>query len=438
MIANTSFERIIFNIQDRERVIDELWELLLKWTANLDNSLLASCKEHLESNYSSLKSALSHLNLGMISCISDYYAIMDAHTDQFHPKYLSMYASHRGHYSTLTSSSSDFDIQELIDVFTAHYYDLNKFKIHNDIGHLHRAREQSHFVYNNLASMIASGNVYELSDGVIQDISDIVQKISPLIEDTSTLSVIQGLISTYAGMKLEVIPKEEIFDYCECGNIMEIAALSSEMICDKCGYVTKLIGTVFDDNQFYNQDGCRYKHAGYEPSKHCKCWLERIQAKETNTITAEQLEQIEARIKRDRIVNKRRLTISQLRRYLKDTGLTELNEHVALIKKLITGISPPQLSFAETQDITNSFSKAIRAYNVVRPKHKSNCLFYPFILRKLIELHVSNYGKQRDLLSFIHLQGSQTLVQNDKIWRDICEITPSFDYQPTDRYAYLE
>ena len=266
----------------------------------------------------------------------------------------------------------------------------------------------------------------------------VVNKIAHLHKDRTQIDIAQELIAKYEYTKLEILVKEEIFDYCECGNVMEVMPSSSEMVCDNCGFVTKLIGTVFEDNQFYNQEGGRYRHAGYEPSKHCKCWLERIQAKETNTITQVQIEKLEACIRRDRITNKRRITIGQLRNYLKDAGLTELNEHVALIKKIITGVVPPQLSFAETQDITNSFSKAVKAYNVVRPSNKSNNIYYPYILRKLIEMHINDYNKQKELLSFIHLQGSQTLIQNDKIWRDICNITPSFIYQPTDRYAFVD
>jgi hypothetical protein len=34
-------------------------------------------------------------------------------------------------------------------------------------------------------------------------------------------------------------------------------------------------------------------------------------------------------------MNKKKIMIEQLRQYLKDTGLTELNEYVALIKRLI-------------------------------------------------------------------------------------------------------
>ena len=249
---------------------------------------------------------------------------------------------------------------------------------------------------------------------------------------------IKYTIQQFHNIKLDFKPSEEMLDYCECGNVMQVMAGSSEMLCDHCGFIYELKGTVFSDEQFYSQEGTRYKHAGYEPSKHCKCWLERIQARETNTITEHQIHKIEACIRRDGITNKKRISIEQLRRYLKDTGLTELNEHVALIKRLITGVIPPQLTYAETQDITNSFSKSVKAYNIIRPSNKSNMIFYPYLCRKLIEMHVSDYAKRKSLLSFIHLQGTQTLIQNDQIWAQICNVTPGFSYRPTDRYEYDE
>lgn len=395
--------------------------------------------EHISDNYKKFTQLIEDLNLEMIEIVSDYYTIMNEHADQFHPKYLSLYTSHKTHYNTINDtydvSSPEFDIDELIRIFVEHCYEFKCFKPHAEIGYLRRAREQSRRIYEKLSSMIASKNIYELADGIIKDVSSIIQKFKSTYE---FLQEATSMIAKYEHLKLDVNIKEQIFDYCECGNVMEILASSSEMVCNNCGYTTKLIGTVFEDNQFYNQEGGRYKHAGYEPSKHLKCWLERIQACETNTITPQQIDKIEACIKRDRITNKKRITITQLRAYLKDAGLTELNEHVALLRKLVTGIAPPHLTFCETQDITNSFSKAVKAYNIVRPHHKCNNLYYPYILRKLIEQHVSEYSKQKELLSFIHLQGTQTLIQNDKIWRDICKITPSFKYQPTDRYAFID
>ena len=471
--TNTSFEHVLYNLQERDRIVHEIRNLIMKLFVGIQTQeechplLFASLNhinDRLETLYSKYKQTIERFNIGIIAFISDYYSIVDQHSDQFHSKYLHTYSCHRSHYNPILSNSNNsdkFNIQDLVDIFKEHCYDLKTFKFHTGSSHLRRARERTWIIYQKLSNYIASENVYDLSDSLMFEFDAIINGLANVMEidnhkqttkvkkvkkpkpkldqdSTENFNRLKHMIQKFNNIKLEFKPTEEIVDYCECGNVMQVMADSSEMVCDHCGYIYELKGTVFSDSQFYSQEGTRYKHAGYEPSKHCKCWLERIQARETNTITETQINKLENCIKRDGITNKKRISIDQLRRYLKDTGLTELNEHVALIKKLITGITPPQLTYSETQDITNSFSKAVKAYNLIRPSYKSNNLFYPFILRKLIEMHVGDYSKRKSLLSFIHLQGSQTLIQNDQIWFKICSATPGFKYRPTDRYEYAD
>lgn len=468
--TNTSFEHVLHNLQERDRIIgttklmvDSLIENIIEH--NEQSTILISVKslhKRLNDIYENYKQTIERFNIGIISFISDYYSIVDRHSDQFHTKYLHIYSDHRGHYNPIIPTrqlSTKFNIEELIKIFQDHCYDLKYFKFHTDASHLRRSREHTWAIYQKLSNYIASESVYDLSDLLMYEFDLIntgIAKLTVVDQTKSTIrkskcsrlnldqdgfelfNKLRHMVQQFNNIKLEFKPSEEILDYCECGNLMQVLVGSSEMVCDHCGYIYELKGTVFDDNQFYSQEGTRYKHAGYEPSKHCKCWLERIQARETNTISEKQINRIEACIKRDGITNKKRLSIEQLRRYLKDTGLTELNEHVALIKRLVTGVVPPQLTYAETQDITNSFSKAVKAYNLIRPSNKSNMLFYPFLLWKLIEQHVTDYPKRKRLLSFIHLQGTQTLIQNDQIWSQICNVTPGFTYRPTDRYEYMD
>lgn len=466
-MSNTSFEHVLHNIQERDRLIDEIKPILDKLLLNLSSNQI-SCLSlshnlkliyvRIDSVYSDYKSAISRFNIGIISFISDYYSIVDQHSDQFHSKLLHSYSGHKGHYSPILANcqSTKFDIRELVNIFVEHCYELKKFKFHTDSSYLRISRERTWSIYQKLSNYIASESIYDKSDLVIYEIENIINNLASWIrssseskktksqkiqfeeDDINSLNKIRSIIQKFNNIKLEFKPNEEILDYCDCGNTMNIISGSSEMVCSSCGFSYELKGTVFSDDQFYAQEGIRWKAAGYEPSKHCKAWLERIQARETNTISEQQLQKIEACIKRDGITNKKRLTIEQLRQYLKDTGLTELNEHVALIKRLITGVAPPQLTYAETQDITNSFSKAVKAYNLIRPLNKSNLLFYPFILYKLIDIHVAEYYKRKSLLSFIHLQGTQTLIQNDQIWGSICQIVQELKYRPTDRYEYYD
>jgi hypothetical protein len=464
--ANTSFEHVIHNIQERDRILHETNQMATTLLSYFDHQsdniaishhALSTIHNRIHSLYNHYNLTIERFNIGIISFVSDYYSIIDEHTDQFHSKFLHTYSSHRGHYNPILSEVDDnkFDITELVDIFEEHCFKFTYFKVHTNASHLRRARERTWIIYQKLANFIASERVYDSSDLLMYEFETITTSFSHFIKTSNKqpkgalsgdnfsncvelINKLKHSIQKFNNIKLDFKPSEEILDYCECGHLMQVMAGSSEMVCNHCGYLYELKGTVFDDNQFYSQEGTRYKHAGYEPSKHCKAWLERIQARETNTITDLQLMKIDICIRRDGITNKKRLTIEQLRRYLKDTDLTELNEHVALIKRLITGITPPQLTYAETQAITNSFSKAVKAYNIIRPRNKSNMLFYPFLLWKLIDMHVTDYSKRKSLLSFIHLQGTQTLIQNDQIWHQICGVTPGFHYRPTDRYEYLD
>lgn len=468
--TNTSFEHVLHNLQERNKIIDctKLTMDTIFTTVHRLNSgsptllCINTIQTRVNELYQSYAQSMERFNIGIITFVSDYYSIVDRHSDQFHSKYLHMYSDHRSHYNPILATfkkSDKFNVEELIRIFQDHCYDFKRFKFHTDAAHVRRSRERTWLIYQKLSNYIASENIYDMADLLMHEFDSISSSILKLIttdlqkptqrkakisklyfdgEQMEYFTKVQYMIQKFNNIKLEFKMSEEIFDYCECGNIMQVLVGSSEIVCDHCGYIYELKGTVFDDNQFYSQDSTRYKHAGYEPSKHCKSWLERIQARETNTITDQQIEKIEACIKRDGITNKKRLTIEQLRRYLKDTGLTELNEHVALIKRLITGVAPPQLTYAETQDITTSFSKAVKAYNIIRPSNKSNMTYYPYLLHRLIEMHVPDYQKRKSLLSFIHLQGTQTLVQNDQIWLQICNVVPKFTYCPTDRYKYMD
>ncbi len=460
--SNTSFEHVLHNLQERTDIINRVktaLDQLLQRLAEQDQTkthlmMHAMVKARIDPLFDKYSRTVDRFNIGIIPFVADYYDIIDRHSDQFHFKYLHNYSSHIGHYTPILDDCGrgKFDIQDLISIFDKHCYSMPRFKIYSSATMAKLTREKIWTIYQNLSKYIATENVYDLSDLFMYEFELVINTIKTLGDAESSkcpnallsnqdMAILMGItasIQQFGNIKLDFKPAEEILDYCECGNVMLVMPESSELVCDNCGYLYELKGTVFNDYQFYSQESIRYKHAGYEPSKHVKSWLERIQARETNTITNEQLMKIEACIKRDGITNKKRLSIEQLRCYLKDSGLTELNEHVALIKRLITGIAPPQLTYAETQDITNSFAKAVKAYNIIRPSNKSNMLFYPYIVWKLIEMHVADSFRKKSLLSFIHLQGAQTLIQNDTLWARICNITKGFKYIPTDRYAYLD
>ena len=114
--------------------------------------------------------------------------------------------------------------------------------------------------------------------------------------------------------------------------------------------------------------------------------------------------------------------------------MSKLNDHIPLIKKIITGYIPPQLNHKELHLLFNYFDKATKIYNQIKPKEKSNSLYYPFLIWKILDLIIEDLQKKKELLSCIHLQSYETLIDNDKIWNQICKHNDKFIYKPTDKY----
>lgn len=290
------------------------------------------------------------------------------------------------------------------------------------------------FIYNKFNNFITVENVFNKLNNYMTTLEGYVNAYVP--PEFDNLEKFKKLFGRYK--KINPIVKINVIEYdiCECGDKMTVSPSTSDLLCLKCGSIKQLIGTIFESSQFYNQDGGRYAHGSYIPSHHCKYWLERILAKESNEITQSHIEIIKKYIKRDNIQNLRNISVDQFRKYLKEAKLSKLNDHIPLIKKYITGFTPPQLTHEEVNTIYNYFDKAVKLYTKIKPDNSTNFIYYPYLIYKILELIISDKTKRTKLLSGIHLQGYTTLVNNDKKWKNICNHYPEFIYKPTDRNEY--
>jgi hypothetical protein len=248
-----------------------------------------------------------------------------------------------------------------------------------------------------------------------------------------TISILCTSVRNFKRSKISTHIKEIAYDICACGSKMKIYPTTSEIVCEACGESLKLYGTVFEDTQFYNQEGQHSKHGNYDPSRHCKFWVYRIQAKKNADIPKECTDAITYCIKRDGVKDARKLLCSQIRLYLKETHNTEYNDHVPLIRKIITGIAPPQLTCDELRMLYNLFDKAVNIYEMIKPPEKSNTMYYPYIIYKILDFNLPNNTRKRLILECIHLQRRDTLIANDNLWGEICKILIGLPYKPTDR-----
>ena len=247
------------------------------------------------------------------------------------------------------------------------------------------------------------------------------------------LKKLKSFVSKFNRSKINTNIKQIDYDICSCGTKMVIYPEKSELMCQNCGKTITLYGTVFEDTQFYNQEGQRSKHGCYDPSRHCKFWVSRIQAKENMDIPKDIVDAITVCIKRDGIKDCRRLMCNNIRNYLKEISKTEYNDHIPLIKKIIIGSAPPQLTEDELRKLYNLFDKSVNAFELIKPDEKSNTMYYPYIIYKILDNIIPNGVRKKRILECIHLQSRETLIANDNMWEKICKIVTSLNYKPTDR-----
>lgn len=228
-------------------------------------------------------------------------------------------------------------------------------------------------------------------------------------------------------------------DICpQCKTLFNIEEKTAEFTCKLCGHVEKMYGVVFEVEQFFYQEGSRTKHGKYDPIKHAKFWLDRIQAKENTEIPDVVINTIKRCLRRDQVYIDN-IDCETIRKYLKQSKLTSWNNHVVLIRKMITNVEPQQLTDHEISMIYLYFSNVINIFNKNKGDDKSNCPYHPFFIYKIIEqilISAENKERRKSILSCIHLQSRDTLIENDKVWFSICDELLDFTKIATDGDIY--
>lgn len=265
---------------------------------------------------------------------------------------------------------------------------------------------------------------------------------------------VKALIDQYHGHEVDCAARTvehsyathgEQYNLCgDCKMEMAVNADTSELACPGCGEVRELIGTVFDDAQFYNQEGQKAKSGSFNPNRHFRFWMDRILAREPeeelgdkddpdNTCGEKLLAQMRAIVRRDRKIL-RLLTVDDTRAMLKEAGRTDLNKNVPLLMRRLTGVGPPPLPETICQQVEKLFSKAIDVGERVRPAKRSNRNYYPYYIYKILDaiLEEDDHDNRR-VLYYIYMQGQDTLDKNDREWEEICMELPQIEWVATNR-----
>lgn len=335
-------------------------------------------------------------------------------------------------YTDIYKLKEDYEMGS-INILSDYFFISNQYQHASDTELKCKLLKDKDLQFKKYKNFIRKENFISKLDRIINLVKTHIQKNS---FDKNFLRGVYALIKIYNDSTVNKKIKEAVYEICVCSFKMDIDPTTSTLICKKCGVVKKLYGTVFEDDQFYFQEGQRTKHGTYDPSKHCRIWVERIQARETTEIPETVINKIRQCIKADQIKNINHINCNQIRKYLRYTHNSKYNEHVPLIRKLITGITPPQLTDYEMQLIHIYFDKVMRIFDEIKSPGKTNCPYHPYFIYKIIEQIInsdSDRVRKAKILSCIHLQSRETLILNDHIFKPICERIPEFVYKPTDR-----
>lgn len=254
-------------------------------------------------------------------------------------------------------------------------------------------------------------------------------------------------------------------DLCpECNEPLQMNTVRSEWCCenDVCGYVVRVDGVIFDDIQMHNQTGSGGgKHKNYIPGGHCDKRLNQIQAEDNTEIPAALILAVNILARkaytRDGVLrDMSNMPCDEVRKWLKDLkqthpelGSTEYNDHVALIRKLVTeknghSVVPPKFTAEEKNQIMALFQGAMEVYETLKQegvilqessskgKKAKNKPFYHYVILQILLMLFVNDSRLPKWVQCIHLQRNTTLARHDENWQKICKRDNRFKYKPTD------
>lgn len=292
-------------------------------------------------------------------------------------------------------------------------------------------------LFNKYKTCIRSNNFLNRLNDIYSELIKILSKYKTVIERNKL--VLRGLNKYIQIYKQANINRKVLYrntNICTCEGSLETNTSKSEKQCKACGRIVNLYGMTCEEEQ-YSTNGIRNKHGTYDPVKHFRIWIGRIQAHESKkTIPRILIVNIIKRVREDKLVSKQ-VTCELIRKYLQILKKSSYNDYIPLIRRMVTGISPPPLTEMEMKQLEIYFKRVINIFNQVKPSNKQNFPYHPYFIYKIIDQVIKKSARKTKILSCIHLQARMTLIANDKIWKKICEKMPSeFKYTSTDPSKY--
>ena len=204
----------------------------------------------------------------------------------------------------------------------------------------------------------------------------------------------------------------------------ELIPLEDEgiLICNNCSTNTPYL--IENEKPSYKEPPKEVCFYAYKRINHFKEILAQFQGKETTQIPPEVIENIKLQIKKER-VEIEQITNLKTKEILKKLGYNKYYEHIPFIKDKL-GIKPPVMSPELEEILCNLFVELQSPYSKFCPDDRVNFLNYYYTAYKLCEL----LGETKYLDDFPMLKDKEKRIEQDMIWRKICEEL-DWEYIPT-------
>jgi hypothetical protein len=187
------------------------------------------------------------------------------------------------------------------------------------------------------------------------------------------------------------------------------------MICSNCGYQELLL--VEQNRPILRQNNKDTSHFSYKRINHFREWCNQVQGKESTDIPNDVFEKILNEIKKEKIIDTKKITYSKMREILKRLRINKYYEHINYIINRINGIPTPQFSPELEEKLCSMFRDIQGPFLKHCPKDRKNFLSYSYVLYKFFQI----LGLNEYLKFFPLLKSREKLYVQDQIWKKICE-----------------
>lgn len=289
-----------------------------------------------------------------------------------------------------------------------------------------------------LSQALAAGNYEFKIDSLLYNAKEVLKENRP----TSLRTLLHGLTCTL-NFQCDEGGNTKTGICQQCHIVMKLMPDESCYVCEECKQIYQIVGSVFEEAQFYSQDGQRAKNGQFNPSSHFNTWLDHVLALEPRSELSKRddkdddcgsktLEEIRREAKRRRL-HLPKISPDEVRQILQHLGRTELNKNTALIISEISGRPPPKLS----EPLRNRGVLLFEQINQARIQvtERANRPYYPYYIYKIYDHLLEKDDPQREMLWFIHLPKEGTLKSNDKEWKKICDLIEELTWKATSPLA---